>query len=249
MDLEVEPRVDGWRLKVGKINPTTCDYPNNYTALAPPGVKMVATSSGAASFDRGDMADARARRREAAEMLDEWGVDCIVAGGGPVSTLEGADAEDSLIEEVQAAVSVPFTTSLAAQVAALEALGAESLLAVTPFPEERDGETRRYLEERGFEVPVIGGVDLPRPSEVRDLPPTVAYQCATALADRTDAAFDTVYVACSPFGSVEYIEHIERDTGRPVVMSAQAQMWKAFRMGGISPDPTGRGQLFEATWG
>ena len=66
---------------------------------------------------------------------------------------------------------------------------------------------------------------------------------------REDADIDAVYVACSPFGSVEYIEHIERDTGLPVVMSAQAQLWKAFRMGGVSPDPAGRGQLFAETWG
>ena len=249
MDVNTKHRVDGWRMNIGKINPTTTDYPNNYTKIAPEGVKIVAGSTGASSFDRSNMSKARQRRREAAQMLDEWGVDCIVAGGGPVSTLEGADAEDQLVENIQAEISVPFTTSLKTQVAALREVDAESLLAVTPFPPDRDEETKAYLEERDFDVAAIGGVDLPQPGDVRNLPPTTAYQCAKQLAAQTDTAFDTVYVACSPFGSIDHVDLMERDLGCTVVLSAQAQMWKAFNLGGIQPDPDGFGSLFETTWG
>ena len=182
-------------------------------------------------------------------MLDDWGVDCIVAGGGPVSTLEGAAAEDELAEEIQAEVSVPFTTSLKAQVDALRAMDAESLVVVTPFPADRDEETKAYLEERGFDVAAIGGVDLPQPGLVRNLPKSTAYQCAKELVAETDERFDTVYVGCSPFGSIEHIDRMERDLDCPVMLSAQAQMWKAFSFGGVSPDPEGRGHLFESTWG
>jgi maleate cis-trans isomerase len=245
MDVNTDHRVDGWRMKLGYINPTTVDYPNNYSKHLPEGVKMVAISSGASSFDRSNMSKARETRREAAQTLDEWGVDCIIGGGGPVSTLEGADAEDDLVEDIQAEVSVPFTTALKAQVAALRDLGAETLLAVTPFPDNRDEETKTYLEERGFDVAAIGGIDLPQPGDVRNLPPTTAYQCAKQLASQTDAEFDTIYVGCAPFGPMEYVERIERDTGYPVIVSSQAQMWKAFDLGGISPKMEGFGELFE----
>lgn len=244
---EYTPRVDGWRLKIGRVAPTTVDYPNNLTRMIPDGVKMVATSSGASSFDRAEMADARRRRREAATVLEEWGVDCVLAAGGPVSTLEGADAEAAFIEEVQAAVDVPFTTSMAAQVEALHAIDAESLLAVTPFPEDRDAETKAYLEAHGFDVVAVGGPNLPEPGNVRDLPRTASYQYAKRLADRTDEAFDTVYVACSPFGAAEQIGRLEADTGRPVVMSTQAQLWWAFDTAGIDPDMSEYGELFAST--
>jgi maleate isomerase len=249
MGVNTEHRVDGWRMKIGKINPTTVDYPDNNTKIIPEGVKIVAASSGASSFDRSNMSKAREKRRETAQMLDEWGVDCIIAGGGPVSTLEGAEAEDQLVDDIQAEVDVPFTTSLKAQVAALREIGAESLLAITPFPDERDEETKAYLEERGFDVATIGGVDLPKPGDVRNLPATTSYQCAKQLASEVDEEFDTIYVGCSPFGSIEHIERMERDTGYPVILSAQAQMWKAFQLGGIHPDPEGLGSLFEETWG
>jgi maleate cis-trans isomerase len=241
------PRVDGWRLKIGRVAPTTVDYPNNLTRMIPDGVKMVATSSGAVSFNRAEMADARQRRREAATVLEEWGVDCILAAGGPVSTLEGADAEESFIKEVRAFLSVPFTTSMAAQVEALHETGAESLLAVTPFPENRDAETTAYLEAHGFDVVAIGGPNLPEPGNVRDLPRTASYQYAKRLADRTDEPFDTVYVACSPFGAAEHISRLEADVGCPVVMSAQAQLWWAFDAADIDPDMSPYGALFAAT--
>lgn len=241
------PRVDGWRLKIGRVAPTTVDYPNNLTRMIPDGVKMVATSSGAVSFDRAEMADARRRRREAATVLDEWGVDCILAAGGPVSTLEGADAEATFIEEVRDTVSVPFTTSMAAQVEALNAIDAESLLAVTPFPDDRDAETEAYLEDHGFDVVAIGGPNLPEPGNVRDLPRTASYQYAKRLTDQTDEPFDTAYVACSPFGAAEQISRLEADTGCPVVMSAQAQLWWAFDTAGINPDMSEYGELFAST--
>lgn len=241
------PRVDGWRLKIGRVAPTTVDYPNNLTRMIPDGVKMVGTSSGASSFDRAEMADARQRRRKAATVLEEWGVDCILAAGGPVSTLEGADAETVFIEEVQERVSVPFTTSMAAQVKAMRAIDAESLLVVTPFPEDRDAETKAYLADQGFDVVAIGGPNLPEPGNVRDLPRTASYGYAKRLADRTDGSFDTVYVACSPFGAAEQISHLEADVGCPVIMSAQAQLWWAFDTAGINPDMSGYGELFVAT--
>lgn len=241
------PRVDGWRLKIGRVAPTTVDYPNNLTRMIPDGVKLVATASGAASFDRAEMADARQRRREAATVLADWGVDCILAAGGPVSTLEGASAETAFIEAVQDRLSVPFTTSMAAQVQAMRAIDAESLLVVTPFPEARDAETKAYLTDQGFEVAAVGGPTLSEPGNVRDLPRTAPYQYAKRLADQTDAPFDTVYVACSPFGAAEQISRLEADTGCPVIMSAQAQLWWAFDTAGINPDMSAYGELFAAT--
>lgn len=237
-------RVDGWRLKLGRVAPTTVGYPNDISRLLPEGAKVVATAAGARSFGERSMSDARARRRDAILEVDDWGVDCIVAAGGPVATLGGAEGEAEFVAEVRESVSVPFTTSLGAQIDALRALGADSLLVVTPFPPERDAETRTYLEAHGFDVVAMGGPDLDDPGRTRDLHPSASYQHATALAASTDEPFDAVYVACTPFGSVEHVERLEADVGRPVVTSAQAQVWWAFEAAGIAPDLSGYGQLF-----
>lgn len=239
-------RVDGWRLKLGRVAPTTVGYPNDISRLLPEGAKVVATPAGARSFGEESMGDARARRRDAIHEIDDWGVDCIVAAGGPVATLGGADGENRFVEEIRESVSVPFTTSLGAQIEALRSLDATALLVVTPFPPERDAETREYLEAHGFDVVATGGPDLEIPSSTRDLHPSASYQYATALAEETDEHFDAVYVACRPFGSVEHVERLEADVGRPAVISSQAQVWWAFEATGIDPELSGYGQLFDA---
>lgn len=236
-------RVDGWRLRFGKINHSVCDYPNNYTRLIPDGVKLVATSLGVADFSTDAVEAARDRRLAAAETLDAWGVDCIIAGGGPTNAVEGPEAEQRSIEAIDAEVSAPFTTSLEAQVAALRALDADSLLAVTPFPDEREREQVAYLEARGFEVVASGGPVATDSTSARQLHRSTAYQAAVAMHRRVDEAYDAVYIAGSPFGSVEYVERLEADTGKPVVVSAAAQTWQAFKLGGISPTVEGFGTL------
>lgn len=238
-------RVDGWRLKLGRVAPTTVGYPNDISRLLPEGAKVVATAVGARSFSEASMSDTRARRRDAILEIDNWGVDCIVAAGGPVATIGGAEGEAEFVEEMRASVSVPFTTSLGAQIDALRSLGAESLLVVTPFPRERDIETRTYLESHGFEVVAMGGPAFDNPGRTRDLHPSAPYQYGTALAEATDEPFDAVYVACRPFGSVDHIEQFEADVDRPVVMSSQAQVWWAFEAAGIDPNLSGYGSLFE----
>lgn len=236
-------RVDGWRMKFGKISHSACDYPNNYTRIIPEGVKMVATSLGIREFDTDSVQAARDRRLAAAKQLDDWGVDCILAGGGPTHAVNGVEAEREAVAEIDAQLEAPFTTSLEAQVDALRELGAESLLVVTPFPEDREREQAAYFEGRGFEVVGVGGPVATGSSSARKIHRSTAYQAAREMHAEIEEPYDALYIAGSPFGSVEYVERLERDTDKPVVVSAAAQSWKAFRLGGISPDLSGFGEL------
>lgn len=236
-------RVDGWRMKFGKISHSACDYPNNYTRIIPEGVKMVATSLGIREFDTESVQAARDRRLAAAKQLDDWGVDCILAGGGPTHAVNGVEAEQEAIAEIDDQLEVTFTTSLEAQVDALRELDAESILAVTPFPDEREREQATYFEGRGFDVVAVDGPVATGSSSARRIHRSTAYQAAVEMDRGIDADYDAIYIAGSPFGSIEYVERLERDTGKPVVVSSAAQSWKAFRLGGINPDLEGLGEL------
>lgn len=242
MDVTAD-RVDGWRMKFGKISHSACDYPNNYTRIIPEGVKMVATSLGIQEFDDDSVQAARDRRLAAAQYLDDWGVDCILAGGGPTHAVNGVEAERDAIAEIDEQLEATFTTSLEAQVDALRELGAESLLVATPFPEDREREQVAYLEGRGFEVVGAGGPVATGSNSARRIHRSTAYQAAKELHRQVEDDYDVLYVGGSPFGSVEYVERMEEDVGKPVLVSAAAQSWKAFKLGGISPDIQGMGTL------
>lgn len=132
-----------------------------------------------------------------------------------------------------------------AQVDALRAVGAESVLVVTPFPQASNEERRRYLEDRGFEVAAIGGVERSGPSSIGGFPSGIIHRLARTLAAEVDGGFDAINVANPQWEAANYIEAIEGDLGCPVVTSSQAQVWKAFELGGIAPQVDGYGVLFD----
>lgn len=234
----------GWRLRVGIIAPSVWDYQDEYERILPDGVNLVTLTLGATNFTEEDMKDARDRREAAAKELDDRDVDCILAAGGPVSTLEGRKAEKNFIFRMQSELDAPFTTVLQAQVEALEAVDADSVLLVTPFPANRDQETKEYLEASGIDVAAVGGISLPETYDTRSTSETQVYGSVRSLAAKT-ADFDAVLVGCAPFGHVEYISPLEADLDCPVIMSTQAQIWKAFKMGDISSNISGYGVLFD----
>lgn len=235
--------MDDWRLLFGKIAPSTFYYGAEFRRMMPPGVEMAITTQNVKVMAGDDLQRAREARLASARMLEEFGVDCIIAGGGPVSTTESIEAEKQFVEDARDELSVPFSTSLESQTAAFRALDASSLLVLTPFLDPRDQELQAYLEYSGFDVVGVGGESCERVSDVRHLPRGSVYKRAKELVETTGADFDLVYVACAAWESVPYIDAIEDDTGRPVVTSTQAQLWNALRMAKVTPSIEGYGTL------
>jgi maleate isomerase len=196
-------------------------------------------------LDRNDLSAAFDRITEAARMLDEREVDCIVSGGSPIYALKGVETEDQLIRDLNEELEAPISTSLRAHVDALDAVGAESLLVVTPYPEDRNAERAEYLENRGFNVAEIGGVNILEPGKIQQQASATTYRRTRQLASEIDEDFDTVYISCPEWNSADYIQALEEDLGCPVVADAQAQVWKAYQLAGINPPITGYGELFE----
>jgi maleate isomerase len=58
---------------------------------------------------------------------------------------------------------------------------------------------------------------------------------------------DGVYIACTGFRSLEIIEDLERDLGKPVISANQATMWDALRLAGVQVHEAGLGRLYRMT--
>jgi maleate isomerase len=221
------------------------DHGKEYSKLSPEGVKSVVATLGAVSFDRDNMAEVRAQRRSAAELLEEKGADCIIAGGVPVSTLDGPNAEDDFIRDISNDLTIPFTTSSRCAIDALNRLETDRIVLVTPFPDERDEELVNYFESHGMSVVGIGGSNVPDPHDVRGMPENTFYRETRETIAEIGSDFDAVYVPCVPYGSVSHISTLEEDVGKPVVTSAQAQVFSAFEMGNVHPTIEGFGTLLQ----
>lgn len=234
-----------WRLRIGHIAPTIWDYGDQYRKLLPEGMIPVVVTLGAVSYDRDNMAEVRAQRKRAARLLEQKDADCVIAGGVPVSTLDGPGAEDEFIAEIEDELAIPFTTSSRCAVDSIKALNAKRVVVTSPHPVVRDDELVTYFSSYGIETVAVGGPDLEEPHEVRSLPDSEVYRQTMATVSTLDEDFDAVYVPCAPFASVDQIDVLERDVGRPVVTSCQAQVWKALDMTHVHPTIDGFGQLYQ----
>ncbi|HEV7803587.1 MAG TPA: decarboxylase, partial [Burkholderiales bacterium] len=97
-----------------------------------------------------------------------------------------------------------------------------------------------FLEASGVEVADMKGLALVDNLVVGRLGPETAYDLALKV-DRSDA--DAIVLSCTNWQTMEAIERIERETGKPVITTTQASIWAALRIIGHREPVGGYGRL------
>ena len=135
---------------------------------------------------------------------------------------------------------VKGTTLMTGVVAALRALGIGRLSVGTAYTPDIDALERAYLESRGFSVAVIEGLGLHTDVEMNRVSPGFLRDFALSL-DRPDA--EAIFLSCGALRSLDVIEAVEREIGKPVLSSNQASFWHCLRLAGIDDRMDGFGRL------
>jgi len=136
--------------------------------------------------------------------------------------------------------NVNGTTLLTGVVAALKAFDVRHLSVGTAYTSDIDELERTYLESQGFFVPVISGLSLYTDVEMNKVAPAYIREFAISL-DRPEA--DAIFLSCGALRSLEIIEEVEREIGKPVFCSNQASFWHCLRLAGIKDHVSGFGRL------
>jgi maleate isomerase len=217
-------------------------FPRDFYRVVPPGVSLVITTLAVHEFTSDEVSRSLEIARRVATEMGRAGVDLVVLGGVPINlSAAGPAGVSTLIEETRQACGVPVTTSLTAQMTALEAVGAHRLAVVHPFAESHSA-SYVYVRDFGFEPVAVkaGGypaIDLGRiPS---DVPVRLAREAIQAHPDA-----DTLYFPCPHWAVVDRIDELEAGLGLNVVTSGQAILWEALRRCGIDETVHGYGRLF-----
>jgi maleate cis-trans isomerase len=237
----------GWRARIGFINPSsTMDTPiYDFYRMAPPGVTMVGTNMGIRILNDQDIARALEALDRVAETYRKERVDIVVLGGSPPVILGGIGSEKKLAERMERASGTQATTSQAAAVEALKALGVKGVAVASPFDQHQNGKLKEYLEASGFKVPAIGGLGALL-EEIAFLPTEKCYKLAMDVVRQAKNEANGIYLPCAQWPhAVENIAVLEQDTGLPVVTSLQAMLWYCLRRLGIRDQIKGFGRLFE----
>jgi maleate isomerase len=232
----------GWRARIGVIYPGPgWHHIGDFHKIAPKGVAM------------GGMGVPRHKDESAAEMmhLDEhvvvsaknfvsykpdvilW---CCTAG----SFLKGKGHDERLIKEMEDATGIPCTTTATAVMQSFKALGVKTIAMVTPYPNDVNDIEKKFLEDNGFKVAKMDGLDLTDNAILANVGPNVMYK----LARKTDVGeADAMFISCTGLDVLDIIAPLEEDLGKPVITSNQASFWQAFKMAGIGAPIQGYGKI------
>lgn len=237
------------RKRIGVMVPSTnTTFEADFQLVAPRDVTihgqrlwLTNGDEGAAGMDR-----MNAEIESGAKYLATANVNVVAYGCTTGSFYRGPGWDTEMIALMERAAGVPAVATSPSVVEALRRFGARRISVATPYPEWNNKQLRAYLEALGFEVLNVEGEPNAARSgnqgiNDRDPEEVVAF---ASRACRPDA--EALLCSCTAWRSLEAVEELERRTGRPVVTSNQASIWKAFRTLGLTPKLSGFGRLLES---
>lgn len=233
----------GYRAKIGIITPgvNTALEPELYH-MAPKGVsfhanKLMLTGKATPESYNQMIADTENAARE----LETAEVDVIAWACTSGSVL----TPPSMIEEkIVAAAHCPAFCTITAVIAALRAMGKRRIALGTPYVSFINETEIEFLENAGFEVVSMYGLELGVTQEERRgigrVPPSSLHRFCRHI-DREEA--DVLFISCANMAGVHELAAIEADRGKPVITSNLVTFWHALRLAGVNDRIEGFGHL------
>ena len=175
----------------------------------------------------------------AAELLDpslELGAVMFGCTSGTVAL--GADRVRAAIGTAHP--DVACIDPIGAALQAFAELGVQSLGVLAPYVDDVVEPIVSAFDEHGVRTVNRGVLGIAESADISRVTPQSIHENAL----RTDGSdVEALFIACTDFRSLEVIDAIEADTGKPVITSNQALLWSAMRAAGHSCQIYGFGRL------
>ncbi len=206
----------------------------------PPGVMPHFTRIGMTNRHKAPLEQLLPRITYAAELLADSKCDAIVLQCTGTSMSGGVDMDRKVVAEIEKVTKRPSLSTASALNAAFAALNVRRLVFISETKQDGHDEKARYLRESGYDLVADRAASLAGTDAYCTTPPKFWYDMALSL--RNDAA-DAYFISCSNIHSIDVIEDLERELGKPVITSNQAAIWRSLRAIGIHEEVRGLGAL------
>ncbi len=181
----------------------------------------------------------------AASALVSCRLGVIAFGCTSGSFVGGKGYEAKLEAKISAATGLPAVTTSGAVLRALARLGVARVALATPYIDEVNAIEERWLEDNGIEVTASAGGDIVETADIQECEPDVAYERARAV-DNPRA--EAIFISCTGFRTLEVIERLEAELGKPVISANQATFADCLRLLDLQQVAPGCGSLFARTF-
>jgi maleate isomerase len=238
----------GWRNRIGLIIPssnTTCEP--ELQKMAPDGISIHASrvyNPEVKSEAEKEAAIIQMNREveRAAREVASVEPSVIVYGCTTGSFLKGPGYDQEVEQKITSQTGIQALTTTTAVVEALKTFGFKNIAMATPYTSGTAAKERDFFEKVIPELKVVREKNLELISNLARgrLLPFTAYQAAKEI---VTPEVDGVFISCTNWRTIEIIEMLEKDVGKPVVTSNQASLWLALKKMGMSGGPK-YGQLF-----
>ncbi|WP_300035312.1 Asp/Glu racemase [uncultured Roseobacter sp.] len=153
--------------------------------------------------------------------------DVIVYGCTSATLTHGPSFDQSLSEKMSAMSGCEAITAAGALVEGLRRTGVDRIGFASPYVAEINSLAVSYLEKSGFQVVSRAEVDSALSNEGQGaMTPSEVFNLGLA-ADRDDIG--AIVLSCTDMRSVEIIDALEKETGKPVITSNQALLAAVIR--------------------
>jgi maleate cis-trans isomerase len=147
---------------------------------------------------------------------------------------------EEITERIETRLGVPAIATALSIIEALKELGVKQLSLVTPYIAEINDMEVDYLESHGFGVIKTGGKEMDDTATIQHTAPEEIALWAKR-ADVPDA--DCVFISCTGLRSLEVIDRLEKDLGKPVIASTTAMIWHTLKSLRIADPILGYGKI------
>lgn len=179
-------------------------------------------------------------------LLASADVDVIVLGAVAPALTKGLAYDRELVQRIEAAAGKRATTTATALLEALRHLHAQRVSIAAPYDERISAMAKSFLEGNGIGVVGTRELGLVDNQTVGRLAAADAYELGRA-ADQADA--DAVVFAGTNMRTMEVVEQLEIELGKPVVSTTAAALWSALRFVGYAGAIEGHGRLLRGIAG
>ena len=156
------------------------------------------------------------------------------------SIVQGLEYDGRLNHELQHAAGVPAFTATQGIIEALHAVGARRIAVCSPYTQTIDDAEHGFFSAAGFEI--VGSAHLGIADAFKLADPT-SDEIYTLWEKSWRADADASLITCLNLNSQAVIEKIEAVSGKPVITSTQATLWKLLRAAGVTTAIEGYGAL------